>query len=60
MCVCIYIHIYMDVYVWVSVCSWMGSQGGDLISGIFEMVLECSEDLSLFTLAQRSHKELCL
>ena len=28
------------------------------MSGIFEAVPECPEDLSLSTLAQRSHKEL--
>ena len=38
----------------------MGGQGGDLISGIFEVALECPEDLSLSVLAQRPHKELCL
>ena len=32
----------------------------DLISGIFEVTLECPEDLSLSILVQRPHKELCL
>ena len=65
-CVCIYIYIYIyiwiDVYVWVPVCvcSWMGGQRGDLISGIFEAVLECPEDLSWSTLERRPHRELCL
>ena len=40
------------------VCSWMGGQGGDLISGIFEAALECPEDLSLSTLKRRPHKYL--
>ena len=44
----------------LSVCSWMGSQGGDLISGIFEAALKCPEDLSLSILVRRPHKELCL
>ena len=41
-------------------CSWMGGQGRDLISGIFEMVAERLEDLSLSTLARTPHKELYL
>ena len=47
----------MDVYVWVSGC--VHGKGGDLISGIFEVVPECPEDLSLSTLARRPQKELC-
>ena len=43
----------------LSVCSWMGGQRGDLISGIFEAVPECPEDISLSILARRPHKELC-
>ena len=49
-------YVYMDIYVWVCVCSWIASQGGDLISEIFEAVPKCSEDLSLYILAR---KELC-
>ena len=48
----------MDEYVWISVCSWMGGQGGDLISGIFEAVPECPEDFPFSILVQRPHKEL--
>ena len=50
----------MNKYVWVSLCSWMGGQRGDLISGIFEAVPGCPEDLSLTILAQRPHKVLGL
>ena len=43
----IYIYIYGCVCVGLCVCSWMGGQGEDLISGIFEAVFEYPEDLSL-------------
>ena len=41
------------------VCGWVAKEGiWDLISSIFEAVLESSEDLSLSILVQRPHKEL--
>ena len=41
-----------------SLCvSWMGGQR-DLTSSIFEVALECPEDLPFSILAQRPHKEL--
>ena len=49
----------MDVNVWVSVCSWMGSQRKDLTCGIFKAALGYLEDLSLSILARRPHRELC-
>ena len=52
--VCVYIYIYGCVCVGLCVCSWIGSQGEDLISSIFEAVLEYPEDHSLFTLVQRA------
>ena len=52
---CVYIYIYIYIYGCVCVdlcmCSWMGGQGGDLISSIFEAVPESPEDLSLSILA---------
>ena len=39
-------------------CSWMGGQKRDLISGTFKAVPECTEDLSLSILARSPHKEL--
>ena len=41
------------------VCSYIGGQGGELISCIFEAAPECPEDLSLSILTARPHKELC-
>ena len=53
----------MYIYGWIcldpSVCSWIGGQRGDLITGIFEVALECPEDLPLSILAWRPHRELC-
>ena len=46
----------MDVYVWVSVFSWMGGQGGDLISGIFEAAPECPEDLCFYFSAKTTQR----
>ena len=60
MCVCIYIYIYGCAGVGLCVCSWMGGQEEDLISSIFEAVLECPEDFPLYILARRPHKELWL
>ena len=50
MCVCVCIYICGCVCVSLCVCSWMGGQGGNLISRIFEVALDCPEDLSLSTL----------
>ena len=52
-CVYVYIYVCVCVYVWVSVCDCGWGQGGDLMSSIFEVALECPEDLSLPILAQR-------
>ena len=65
-CVCVCVYVCMDVYVGLCVCSWIGGQGGDLISRIFKAPPECPEDLSLsifFSLSilvRRPHKERCL
>ena len=44
----------------LSVCSFMGGQRGDIISGIFKAGPECPKDLPLSILAQRLNKELSL
>ena len=41
------------------VCSWMGGQGRDLISGIFEAAPECPKDLPFSILVRKLHGELC-
>ena len=45
----VYMYIYIYGWIWVvlSLCSWLGGQKRDLISGIFEVAPEWPEDQSL-------------